>query len=417
MPKLRFPDFLGRNGWSEERLLDAATVVMGASPKSEAYNDNQIGLPLIQGNADVKNRQSAPRVFTSEITKECDVGDILLSVRAPVGNVAKSVHHACIGRGIAAISAKLPNSQEFLYQWLLSHESNWARISQGGTFDAVNGDDLKSIGVTVPVPQEQQKIAECLSTLDELIGAEGQKLDALKAHKKGLMQQLFPCEGETLPRLRFPEFQDAPEWRLSSVQHLIDNGLIVGHLDGNHGELYPRAEEFSSTGVPYLTAKDFAEGFVDFSQCRYLPEARASKFKKGVAKSGDILFAHNATVGPVAKLSTPHKFVILSTTATYFRCDSSRLVNDFLKCALESPAFVNQYSRVMAQSTRNQVPITAQRKFFLQVPAIAEQQRIAFCLSYLDDLITAQNDKLEALKTHKKGLMEQLFPSPVEAAG
>lgn len=414
-PMLRFPEFQQTEGWNEETLSDIATVVMGASPKSESYNTNQAGLPLLQGNADIKHRQSAPRVFTSEITKECQAGDILLSVRAPVGSVARSVHHACIGRGIAAIRSKGSNSQEFLYQWLLFFESRWADISQGGTFDAINSDDLKGIGVATPSPSEQKRVAGCLSTLDELIGAESQKLDALKAHKKGLMQQLFPREGETLPRIRFSEFQDTPEWELLSIQALIDKEIITGHLDGNHGELYPRAEEFSSSGIPYITANDFAEGLVDFTRCRHLPEARALQFRKGVAKDGDILFAHNATVGPVAKLSTPLKLVILSTTATYFRCDLSRLLNDFLKCALESPAFVSQYSRVMAQSTRNQVPITAQRKFSLQVPSFAEQHRIASCLSSLDDLIAAQSDQIEALKTHKKGLMQQLFPAAAEA--
>ena len=141
LPKLRFPEFRGADDWKQETMSVVAMVVMGSSPKSDCYNEIQDGLPLLQGNADIKNRLSAPRVFTSEITKECQIGDILMSVRAPVGSVAKSVHHACIGRGIAAIHAKQPNFQEFLYQWLLSYELRWVNISQGGTFDAINSDD------------------------------------------------------------------------------------------------------------------------------------------------------------------------------------------------------------------------------------------------------------------------------------
>ena len=219
-------------------------------------------------------------------------------------------------------------------------------------------------------------------------------------------------DGKIQPRLRFPEFQNAGEWVKMSIQEMIDKALIIGHLDGNHGELYPKAEEFSSNkeGIPYISANDFMNGSVEFFRCKRLPIARARIFKKGVAKDGDILFAHNATVGPVAKLNTEEEFVILSTTATYFRCNGELLSNDFLKSALSSPEFVCQYSRVMSQSTRNQVPITTQRKLDLHIPKLPEQQRIADCLTSLDDLIAAQTQKLEAFKTHKKGLMQQLFP-------
>lgn len=278
--------------------------------------------------------------------------------------------------------------------------------------------------VEIPTPglPEQQKIADCLDSVDALIAAQGRKVEALRAHKKGLMQQLFPrpkriedgveIPAETVPRLRFAEFKSAENWEVMTIQEMIDDRFILGHLDGNHGELYPKAEEFSPNkmGIPYLSANDFLNGSVDFSKCKRLPIERARLFKKGVAKDGDILFAHNATVGPVAKLETNEEFVILSTTATYFRCNSSKLSNDFLKFALSSPAFVAQYTPVMAQSTRNQVPITTQRKLRLQVPKPSEQQRIAGFLASLDEVISAEVQKLDTLKTHKKGLMQQLFP-------
>jgi type I restriction enzyme S subunit len=216
---------------------------------------------------------------------------------------------------------------------------------------------------------------------------------------------------QLVPELRFPEFENDKEWKSPSIQSLIGSKIIISHLDGNHGALYPKSEEFTEKGVPYVTANDFVNGYVDFSNSKRLPLERAKKFKKGVSINGDILFAHNATVGPVAKLKTDLDFVILSTTATYFRCDNIELINDFLKHSLSSSYFVKQYSRVMSQSTRNQVPITTQRQFFLFLPNPKEQQKIANCLSSLDNLITAETDKLENLKDHKKGLLQQLFPS------
>ena len=195
VPKLRFPEFVQDGDWEEKELgdKDVSKIIMGSSPKSSYYNENKIGLPLLQGNADIKNRLSSPRIFTSQVTKECQVNDILLSVRAPVGTVAKSNHHACIGRGIASIRAIKNNSREFLYQWLLSFEPCWQNISQGGTFDAVNSDDIRKLSIFLPPnPKEQQKIANTLTAVDALITAQSEKIEALKEHKKGLMQGLFP---------------------------------------------------------------------------------------------------------------------------------------------------------------------------------------------------------------------------------
>lgn len=177
--------------WKQESLSKIATITMGSSPKSSAYNSLGEGLPLLQGNADIKNRRSAPKTYTNEITKECSAGDILLSVRAPVGTVAKSNHHACIGRGIAAIKAKKHVSQEFIYQWLLHFEPRWERYSQGSTFEAINGADIKSLHILLPEFEEQQKITSTLSLMDSEQDKLVAKLALLKQEKTALMQQLL----------------------------------------------------------------------------------------------------------------------------------------------------------------------------------------------------------------------------------
>jgi type I restriction enzyme S subunit len=152
------------------------------------------------------------------------------------------------------------------------------------------------------------------------------------------------------------EFGEFPkQWSIRTIQSLIDDSSIVSHLDGNHGALYPRADEFKQDGVPYITANDLTGARVDFSQCKYLSPKRASTFRKGIAKDGDVLFAHNATVGPTGLLTTELEYVILSTTATYYRCNSEKINNKFLLYLLQSPMFVRQYQSVMAQSTRFQV--------------------------------------------------------------
>jgi type I restriction enzyme S subunit len=202
-------------------------------------------------------------------------------------------------------------------------------------------------------------------------------------------------------------------WEVVEIQQLIDQGRIISHLDGNHGGLYPNADEFINEGVPYIGANCFLNNRVDFSKCKHLSMERSLKFRKGVAKNGDVLFAHNATVGPVAFLETELDFVILSTTATYFRLDNKTIDAKYWLFFLSSPTFKNQYEKVMGQSTRNQVPITMQRSFYSVIPTFEEQKEIS-------EILNTSDKKLEILlekKTHyqelKQGLMQQLLTGKI----
>ena len=177
--------------WEEVALSEIAVITMGSSPKSENYNEILNGLPLLQGNADIKNRKSLPRIYTSEITRKCNVGDILLSVRAPVGFVATSEHYACIGRGLCSIKANPNYLQGFIYQWLLSKENSWGSLSQGSTFESVNSNQIKNLSIQIPCLEEQTKIANFLSAIDQKIEVVAQQIEQAKTWKKGLLQQMF----------------------------------------------------------------------------------------------------------------------------------------------------------------------------------------------------------------------------------
>lgn len=207
------------------------------------------------------------------------------------------------------------------------------------------------------------------------------------------------------------------DWQIASIGNLVESRSILGHLDGNHGELYPRSHEFKSYGIPYIGANDFEDGAVSFERCKHLSVERAAMFRKGVARDGDVLFAHNATVGPVALLQTTDPFVILSTTATYFRCDLDRMSNGYLKQALQAEFFVSQYRAVMAQSTRFQVPITAQRKLLLLVPPVAEQRVIAAALGDMDALLARLDCLIAKKRDLKQAAMQQLLTGQTHLPG
>ena len=191
--KIRFKEHNGKDfpKWEKLKLSDVSIISMGQSPESKAYNNEGNGMPLIQGNADIQNRKSNPRNWTTHITKECSIGDLLLTVRAPVGSVAKSIHNACIGRGVCSIRNNAKSNIEFLYQFLLDYELQWGRLEQGSTFTAISGSDIKSIGIQLPSLEEQSKIANFLSSIDEKINLTENQIQQTLLYKKGILQKMY----------------------------------------------------------------------------------------------------------------------------------------------------------------------------------------------------------------------------------
>ena len=175
--------------WRDTKLGNVCDIIMGQSPGSEYYNEDMKGLPLIQGNADIKDRKTYPRIFTTSITKYCEIGDIIMSVRAPVGIVSRAVHRGCIGRGVCSIRAN--GNSDYIFQYLLSIEDKWYKISQGSTFDSVSRKDINDLKLLVPCLEEQDKIANFLCKIDDLIEKEKEKLENFKDCKRGLLQKMF----------------------------------------------------------------------------------------------------------------------------------------------------------------------------------------------------------------------------------
>jgi type I restriction enzyme, S subunit len=182
----RLPGFNGE--WDVRRLGNVAEVVMGQSPSSAHYNADGDGLPLIQGNADIANRRTLRRVFTTEITKRGRVGDTLLSVRAPVGHVARALFDCCLGRGVCAV--RYPN--DFIYHALVAREPAWAELSKGSTFDSVSSSDVKGLELALPREGgEQVAVARVLTDMDAEIAALEAKLEKARQIKQGMMQGLL----------------------------------------------------------------------------------------------------------------------------------------------------------------------------------------------------------------------------------
>ncbi|MFC1622749.1 restriction endonuclease subunit S [Patescibacteria group bacterium] len=183
--------FILKKGWKETILNELAIIIMGQSPSSKNYNEIDKGLPLIQGNADIKGRHSIKRFSTSEITKKINKGDIIMSVRAPVGCIAVASFDSCIGRGVCGIQAKKIDNK-YLYYFLINQENNFEKKAQGSTFTAINSNEVKKIKIIFPEKKEEQKqIAEILSAVDNKIDIYKQIKNKLTELKRGLMQDLL----------------------------------------------------------------------------------------------------------------------------------------------------------------------------------------------------------------------------------
>ena len=217
VPKLRFPGFT--DAWEQRKLGEVVDVTMGQSPNSSNYTDNPEDYILVQGNADMKDGRVFPRVWTTQVTKKAHKGDLILSVRAPVGDVGKTDYDVVIGRGVASIKGN-----EFIFQLLgkMKLEGYWDKLSTGSTFDSINSSDIKSSEIYSPNADEQTLMGEFFVKIDSLISLHQRKLDNVKMLKKSLLQKLFPKDGEKIPELRFPGFTDDWEQR-----KLIDEVISI----------------------------------------------------------------------------------------------------------------------------------------------------------------------------------------------
>ncbi len=267
----------------------------------------------------------------------------------------------------------------------------------------LDGDVYKSIKITFPVVSEQRRIVSILDeAFDGIATAKAnaeQNLQNAKALFDGYLESMF--------------FDDSEQWERVRLDVLLERRWIESHLDGNHGGDYPRKEEFICEGIPYVSAKCIDDDRVDMSRAKYLSPDRAALLRKGIARDGDVLFAHNATVGPVAILRTDESKVILGTSLTYYRCNTAHILPDYLAHYMRSFGFKTQYLQVMRQSTRNQVPITKQREFFHVIPPLDKQQSI---VSQFDgllgnglQLVALYERKLAALDELKQSLLHQAF--------
>jgi type I restriction enzyme S subunit len=411
VPKLRFPEFRSAPAWRLEPLSQLAART------KQRNRDEQITRVLTNSaefgvmdqrdffDKDIATQGNLESYFVVEMGSY--VYNPRISTTAPVGPISKNKIGTGVMSPLYTVFSFKNDSNDFYEHYFKTtgwHGYMRQASSTGARHDrmAISGEDFMAMPLPVSTPEEQQIVADCLGSLDELIAAQGRKAEALKTHKKGLMQQLFPREGETQPRLRFPEFQNDGKWESRKIGDMFN--LINGRAF--------KPEDWKPTGTPIIRIQNLNDSTAEFNYSQGpVPE-------RNRVEPGDLLFAWSGTVGSsfgariwngpsgvlnqhIFKVETDERKI----TLPFALLTLSRVEEDIAK---KAHGFKASFVHVKKSDLV---------KVALPLPSLPEQQRIADCLSSLDALITAAIQTLDTLKTHKQGLMQQLFPSvELEAA-
>lgn len=399
VPKFRFPEFQrdGIDFVHGNKLFKSIT--------NKNHNSDLPILAITQDQGAVPRDQIEYNVTVTDKSlsnyKVVEVGDFIISLRSFQGGIEYSRFKGICSPAYIILRKREENISELYYKYFFK---TWRYIqSLNRNLEGIRDGKMISYSqfssVKVPYPRsfkEQQKIADCLSSIDELIDAESRKLKALEKYKKGLMQKLFPAEGKTLSEWRFPEFQGCGEWKSKSI------GKACKMFSG--GTPDTSKKEFYGGTIPFIRSAEINKSSTEL----FITEEGFKNSSAKMVKKGDILIAlYGANSGEVA----------LS------KIDGA--INQAILCLRHETnnVFVYHYFTHMKnwiiskyiQGGQGNLSGQIIKSVNLYFPKAEEQQKIADFLSEIDTMITGQSNKVEQLKAHKKGLMQGLFPSFEEA--
>ena len=382
VPNLRFQGFT--DDWEQRKLGEVVEITMGQSPSSKNYTENPNDHILVQGNADMKNGYVVPRVWTTQITKQAEKGDLILSVRAPVGDIGKTDYDVVLGRGVAAIKGN-----SFIFQLLTKMKINgyWTRFSTGSTFESINSDNIKNAQISIPSLREQEKIGGLFNEFDSLIALHQHKLDQLRVLKEILLQKLFANDQHDKPELRFKDFTD--KWEKVKI-----------------GSLFTESTEKSATGQ--LLSVSINKGVYPFDETERKNNSSKNKSNYKFVEKYDIAYNsmrmwqgaegvsyYSGIVSPAYTVLKPQQNSNPEFYAYMFK--RAEMLNKF-----------RRYSQGLTSDTWNlKFPIL--KTISLRTTDIKEQEKIVQLLRMVKDNISLQQKKLTQYQQAKKFLLQQMF--------
>ena len=364
--------------WVLRKLGEVVNITMGQSPSSVNYTDDSSYDVLVQGNADLKNGWVIPRVWTKQVTKKGKRGDIILSVRAPVGEVAKTSFDVVLGRGVASVTGN-----EFVYQALLRLKTNgyWRRLSTGSTFESINSNDIKNANLFFTEKNEQQAIGFLFKKIDDLIVLQQRKIDTLKLLKKALLQQIIPENNHIIPRIRPIHFKEP--WNQDKINNIFK---------------VTRGQVLSATLVSEVKT-DIKKYPVYSSQTKN--NGLLGYFDKFLFEDAITWTTDGANAGTV----NFRKGKFYSTNVNGVLISKDKYANQLIAEIINRIAW-KYVSKVGNPKLMNNVMSDIK----ICVPLNYDEQNImSLLLQNLDDFLNLNNQKIIQIKTVKKSLLRKMF--------
>jgi type I restriction enzyme S subunit len=404
IPKLRFPEFQNEGEWEVKKLGEIIEFVrnglnINQTNEKEGYKVTRIET-ISEGRINIE-KVGYIRTLQDIAEYKLLIGDMLFSninSVAHIGKIAFIDKDYDLYHGMNLLNIRINQDEHcpkfYFYQLTNCRLKRYFEeiCNKAVNQASINQTDLKKTELAFPSLPEQQKIASCLSSIDEVITGEQQKLELLKQHKKGLLQNLFPQEGETVPKIRFKEFENSGEWEVNKL------GEVFKSFSG--GTPDTSKKEYYNGKIPFIRSAEIGKDSTEL----FITETGLENSSAKMVKKGDLLVAlYGANSGEVAisKIDGAINQAIL--------CFQSEYSNEFTYHFLSGKKnwIVSKY----VQGGQGNLSGEIVKSISLPFPSKSEQQKIAACLSSLDEFITAQTQKIEQLQRHKKGLLQGLFPN------
>lgn len=377
------------------RLAEICEINMGQSPESSSYNESGEGMPFFQGNADFGELHPKVRIWCNAPTKIAECGDILISVRAPIGALNIADKQCCIGRGLAALTVnETLCDPKYLWYGLECKVDELNSKGTGSTFKAINKKTLVETEIPLPPLEEQRKIAAVLDKVSDLIAKRRTQLNKL----------------DELVKSRFVEmFGDPVSNNVSIAQ--MPMTAVCDIIDGDRGKNYPTQDEFFDEGYClFLNAKNVTPNGFDFEKCVFITKEKDELLRKGHLNRGDVVLTTRGTIGNLA---------FYDNTVPYenMRINSGMVILRMNHAIVSEIFFIEQFKMQLSLikeknasgTAQPQLPISTMNKIMMLIPPIDEQNQFAAFVEQTEKTKTTISHSLQKLETLKKALMQEYF--------
>lgn len=411
IPKRRFKEFELLNGWVERKLGLIAKYRRGSFPqpygKKEWY-DGPGAMPFVQV-VDVSNNLRLVEDTKQKISKIAQdksvfvpKNTVIVTLQGSIGRVAVTQYDSFVDRTLLIFEDYNLKTDPLFWAYSIQGKfDEESKRAPGGTIKTITKEALSSFDILLPSISEQKSIGKFFQTIDSLIALHQHKLDKLKNLKKAYLAELFPAEGERIPKRRFPDFEG--EWEEKKLASIASMHARIGWQN-------LRTSEFLDHGDYYLiTGTDFLDGHINFDKCHYVDEKRFQQDKNIQVVNGSILITKDGTLGKVAIVNNLDKPATLNAGVFNVVVKDSNIDVKYLYQYLAAPYLMNYVSKRATGGTIKHLNQNILVDFPIYFPEYKEQKTIGNFLEKLDESISLQQQKLDKLKDLKKAYLNELF--------